>query len=101
MRNGDKTAFIFRTLSGIILGSVNHIFTDGGKALRCDVIVDVIHSVEIETTTRELFLEDSPEEFIVRGLDDEGMHVQGLININFCCKTLILVNILFLLFDKQ
>ena len=43
-----------------------------GQQLRCDVIVDVISKIEIETTTRELYLEDSPEEFTVRGLDDEG-----------------------------
>ena len=43
-----------------------------GQQLRCDVIVDVIDAIDIETTTRELYLEDSPEQFILRGLDDEG-----------------------------
>ncbi len=43
-----------------------------GQQLRCDVIVDVIHSIYVETTTRELYLEDSPEQFVVRALDDEG-----------------------------
>ena len=47
-------------------------FSVSGQKLRCDVIVDVIHSIEIETTTRELYLEDSPESFSVRGVDDEG-----------------------------
>ena len=43
-----------------------------GQQLRCDVIVDVIDAIDIETTTRELYLEDSPEQFKLRGLDDEG-----------------------------
>lgn len=34
---------------------------DSVVRLRCDVIVDRIHAVEIITTTRELFLEDAPE----------------------------------------
>ena len=40
--------------------------------MRCDVIVDVIRAIDIETTTKELYLEDSPEQFLLRGLDDEG-----------------------------
>ncbi len=43
-----------------------------GQQVRCDVIVDVINAIDIETTTRELYLEDSPEQFKLRGLDDEG-----------------------------
>ena len=34
--------------------------------------MDVIHAIDIETTTKELYLEDSPEQFLLRGLDDEG-----------------------------
>ena len=45
-----------------------------GQQVRCDVIVDVIHSIDVETTTRELYLEDSPEQFFLRGLDDEGAY---------------------------
>ena len=46
--------------------------------MRCDVIVDVIRAIDIETTTKELYLEDSPEQFLLRGLDDEGerLHIQ-------------------------
>ncbi len=43
-----------------------------GQQVRCDVIVDKIDAIDIETTTRELYLEDSPEQFVLRGLDDEG-----------------------------
>jgi len=44
-----------------------------GQPLRCDVIVDEIVKVEIETTTKELFLDDSPEEFVLRAVNDKGM----------------------------
>lgn len=43
-----------------------------GEVLKCIVIVDTLHRIEIETTTRLLYLEDSPEEMIVRGYDLEG-----------------------------
>ena len=43
-----------------------------GQQLRCDVIVDEIFQIEIETTTHELFLDDSPEEFIIRASNEEG-----------------------------
>lgn len=44
-----------------------------GEILRCIVIVEAISRFEIETTTRLLYLEDSPEELIIKGYDDEGM----------------------------
>ncbi|KAL1512846.1 hypothetical protein ABEB36_002363 [Hypothenemus hampei] len=40
--------------------------------LRCDVIVDVIHSLAITTTTKELFMEEAPENFEVKAYDDQG-----------------------------
>lgn len=43
-----------------------------GQVLRCDVIVDVIASLNIITTTRELFMEEAPEAFEVRATDDQG-----------------------------
>ena len=43
-----------------------------GSQLRCDVIVDRIESIAIETTTHELYLDDSPEEFVIRAMNDEG-----------------------------
>lgn len=42
------------------------------QTLRCDVIVDVIHDLQISTTTRELFMEEAPEDFDVKAYDDQG-----------------------------
>ncbi|XP_069952997.1 nuclear pore membrane glycoprotein 210, partial [Cherax quadricarinatus] len=46
--------------------------TGSGGILRCDVLVDTIHRLEIVTTTRELYVEEAPEEFEVRAYDDQG-----------------------------
>ncbi|XP_078065799.1 nuclear pore membrane glycoprotein 210 [Mustelus asterias] len=43
-----------------------------GRLLRCDAIVDVISEIEIVSTTRELYLEDSPLKLRIRALDAEG-----------------------------
>uniref|UniRef100_A0A8C3JI15 Nucleoporin 210 n=1 Tax=Calidris pygmaea TaxID=425635 RepID=A0A8C3JI15_9CHAR len=43
-----------------------------GQVLRCDAIVDTIHSIQIVSTTRELYLEDSPLELKIQALDSEG-----------------------------
>lgn len=43
-----------------------------GLILRCDVIVDVICSLNLVTTTRELYMEEAPEAFEVRAYDDQG-----------------------------
>ncbi|CAH1786082.1 unnamed protein product [Owenia fusiformis] len=43
-----------------------------GQQLRADVIVDVIYAIDMVTTTRELHLEDPPEEFQIRALCDQG-----------------------------
>ena len=43
-----------------------------GEILRTNVIVGEIVKIDIETTTRLLYLEDSPEELIARGYDSEG-----------------------------
>ncbi len=45
-----------------------------GQELRCDVIVDEITQMHIETTTKELFLDDSPEEFIIRARNDKSLY---------------------------
>lgn len=44
-----------------------------GHLLRCDVIVDLINSIEIISRTREIYVEDSPLELAVRALDVEGI----------------------------
>ncbi|KFP80077.1 Nuclear pore membrane glycoprotein 210, partial [Acanthisitta chloris] len=43
-----------------------------GQVLRCDAIVDTIHEIQIVSTTRELYLEDSPLELKIQALDSEG-----------------------------
>ncbi|NXA45266.1 PO210 protein, partial [Nothocercus julius] len=43
-----------------------------GQVLRCDVIVDIIHAIQIVSTTRELYLEDSPLKLKIQALDSEG-----------------------------
>ncbi|XP_041366942.1 nuclear pore membrane glycoprotein 210-like [Gigantopelta aegis] len=53
-----------------------------GEILKCNVIVDEISKLLIDTTTRLLYLEDSPEELTVRGYDTEGnifSSLEGLI----------------------
>ncbi|XP_075694661.1 nuclear pore membrane glycoprotein 210-like isoform X2 [Rhinoderma darwinii] len=54
-----------------------------GHVLRCDVIVDLIVRVEIESRTRELYVDDAPVELTVAGLDKEGNTFSSLAGINF------------------
>ncbi|GFS06125.1 nuclear pore membrane glycoprotein 210-like [Elysia marginata] len=54
-----------------------------GEILRTNVIVGEIVRLEIETTTRLLYLEDSPEELIVRGFDSEGNIFSNLEGLSF------------------
>ncbi|KAK7861839.1 hypothetical protein R5R35_000596 [Gryllus longicercus] len=49
-----------------------------GNILRCDVIMDVIHSLNVITTTRELYIEEAPEAFEVRAYDDQGNEFSSL-----------------------
>ncbi|RNA20580.1 nuclear pore membrane glycoprotein [Brachionus plicatilis] len=42
------------------------------KLIRCDVIVDQIHSIRIKHTTTHLYLEDSPESLTAEALDSES-----------------------------
>lgn len=67
---GLKSKLPGRMISCTLLGIPS--FTVTGEILKCIVIVDTLHRIEIETTTRLLYLEDSPEEMIVRGYDAEG-----------------------------
>lgn len=46
---------------------------DTGELLRCDVILNHIHTIQIAMKTRELFIEDAPEEFYARASDDQGI----------------------------
>ncbi|XP_054278791.1 nuclear pore membrane glycoprotein 210-like [Macrosteles quadrilineatus] len=54
-----------------------------GYVLRCDVIVDVIKSLSIVTTTRELFMEEAPEMFEVRAYDNQGNQFTTLEGVEF------------------
>uniref|UniRef100_A0A8B9IA61 Nucleoporin 210 like n=1 Tax=Anser brachyrhynchus TaxID=132585 RepID=A0A8B9IA61_9AVES len=54
-----------------------------GHLLRCDVIVDVINSIEIISRTREIYVEDSPLELAVRALDVEGNTFSSLSGMTF------------------
>ncbi|NXK46489.1 P210L protein, partial [Chauna torquata] len=54
-----------------------------GHLLRCDVIVNVIDSIEIISRTREIYVEDSPLELAVRALDIEGNTFSSLSGMTF------------------
>nr|XP_044613747.1 nuclear pore membrane glycoprotein 210-like isoform X7 [Equus asinus] len=66
-------------LSSVILA--REIVTD--HELRCDVKVDVIDSIEIISRTRELYVDDSPLELMVRALDAEGNTFSSLAGMMF------------------
>ncbi|XP_074079536.1 nuclear pore membrane glycoprotein 210-like isoform X6 [Macrotis lagotis] len=66
-------------LSSVILA--REIVTD--HELRCDVTVDVIDSIEIVSRTRELYVDDSPLELMVRALDSEGNTFSSLAGMMF------------------
>lgn len=53
------------------------------QTLRCDVIVDAIHELQISTTTRELFMEEAPEAFEVKAFDDQGIYLHPFTSYNF------------------
>ncbi|XP_029168707.1 nuclear pore membrane glycoprotein 210 [Nylanderia fulva] len=54
-----------------------------GHFLRCDIIVDAIFSLNLITTTRELYIEDIPEAFEVRAYDEQGNEFTTLAGIEF------------------
>ncbi|XP_050451905.1 nuclear pore membrane glycoprotein 210 [Cataglyphis hispanica] len=56
---------------------------NSGHFLRCDVIVDAIFSLNLITTTRELYIEDIPEAFEVRAYDEQGNEFTTLAGIEF------------------
>ena len=45
-----------------------------GSVIRCDVEIDVIDSIEIITTTREIVLEDLPEILEVKAKNDKSIN---------------------------
>ncbi|XP_076668038.1 nucleoporin 210 [Andrena cerasifolii] len=54
-----------------------------GQFLRCDVIVDAIFSLNLVTTTRELYIEEAPEAFEVRAYDEQGNEFTTLAGLEF------------------
>ncbi|XP_031462245.1 nuclear pore membrane glycoprotein 210-like isoform X2 [Phasianus colchicus] len=54
-----------------------------GHALRCDVMVDVVNTIEILSRTREIYVEDSPLELAVRALDVKGNTFSSLSGMAF------------------
>ncbi|KAF5274371.1 hypothetical protein FQA39_LY07251 [Lamprigera yunnana] len=53
------------------------------QVLRCDIIVDVIDSLAIVTTTRELYVEEAPEAFEIRAYDALGNEFTTLEGVEF------------------
>ncbi|CAH1116509.1 unnamed protein product [Phaedon cochleariae] len=53
------------------------------QMLRCDVMVDVIHDLVISTTTRELFMEEAPEDFQITAYDDQGNEFSTMEGVEF------------------
>ncbi|EOA93614.1 Nuclear pore membrane glycoprotein 210-like, partial [Anas platyrhynchos] len=66
-------------LSGVVIAEESVT----GHLLRCDVIVDLINSIEIISRTREIYVEDSPLELAVRALDVEGNTFSSLSGMTF------------------
>ncbi|NXP80425.1 PO210 protein, partial [Ramphastos sulfuratus] len=54
-----------------------------GQVLRCDAIVDLIHDIQVVSTTRELYLEDSPLKLKIQALDSEGNTFSSLAGLVF------------------
>ncbi|VDL93638.1 unnamed protein product [Schistocephalus solidus] len=54
-----------------------------GHILKCDVIVDDIHSIKIGTTTQELYLHNTPESLVVNAYDEYGNTFSSLDGIPF------------------
>ena len=53
------------------------------EVLRCDVILDVIHSFNVHTTTRELYLEEAAETFELMAQDNQGNDFTTLEGVEF------------------
>jgi hypothetical protein len=50
-----------------------HNSSASGSVIRCDVEIDVIDSIEIITTTREIVLEDLPESLEVKAKNEKSI----------------------------
>ncbi len=54
-----------------------------GHVLKCDVIVDDIHNLKVDTTTQELYLHNTPESLVVVAYDEFGNTFSSLDGIPF------------------
>ncbi|XP_039276668.1 nuclear pore membrane glycoprotein 210 [Nilaparvata lugens] len=54
-----------------------------GQVFRCDVIVNVISYLNIVARTKELFMEEAPEQFEARAYDDQGNEFTTLEGVEF------------------
>ncbi|KAI6647347.1 Nuclear pore membrane glycoprotein [Oopsacas minuta] len=54
-----------------------------GHLLRCDILIDSIQRIAIKTTTRELLVEEAPEEFQILAYDQEGNVFSSLGGLKF------------------
>lgn len=54
-----------------------------GEVLRCDVILDAIYALGVRTTTRELYLEEAPEQFELWAHDAQGNEFSTLEGVAF------------------
>ncbi|XP_078525021.1 nuclear pore membrane glycoprotein 210-like [Lissotriton helveticus] len=54
-----------------------------GHLVRCDVVVDLIHSIAIVSRSRELYVDDAPLELAVSAMDEEGNTFSSLSGISF------------------
>lgn len=53
----------------------------GKNRFVCNVIVDSIATLNIVTTTRELYIEEAPEAFEVRAYDDQGSYFNNTLQL--------------------
>ncbi|XP_072752648.1 nuclear pore membrane glycoprotein 210 [Anoplolepis gracilipes] len=87
--NFDRTcssAVLIQTITRELTRSTAIVLAEdinAGHFLRCDVIVDAIFSLNLITTTRELYIEDIPEAFEVRAYDEQGNEFTTLAGIEF------------------
>ena len=58
---------------------IDSVFTDD----RCDILIDSIQRIAIKTTTRELLVEEAPEEFQIMAYDQEGNVFSSLGGLKF------------------
>lgn len=54
-----------------------------GEVLRCNVILDAIDALAVRTTTRELYLEEAPEQFELSAHDAQGNEFSTLEGVAF------------------